>query len=615
VPKLTNQTQQRLFLIWLIISVGVFVLMLTHQSTPMVVLGRYSLNYSALLVSVILVVLASGVTYVQIRRGRLDINRLSIDSSQWLLAWLVMIAMLITLFWAFAPITTIAHATNLFRIFIVATLIFVGSIPLLNTHSAPPRSLLILWITLAGLCAVLSISWLGQVPPPLHYDEPDLANMAVTWAQTGVSNRMTLIGEQSFPDTYWGLYPLGIGLQLLGITQVNARILVALIALCCLPFVYATLQRLYGKGIARAGVLLGIVMVVQQSYVRMDVFAPLCLAVGLWGHVYGEKRFVWHFFAGFFLAMSIEGHQLALVYPIALGIYTTLEYGLVWHKTRTWRYVPFWGLLLGAIVYGLVYILTRATLNGQDIVGFVRTIATSYDEQALTGNTLSQPFFVRVNLVFGELIGTFLNEYPLTLCLGVVALLLSRRDLLVRKWTFVFWVGLGISVCINPKASYQYYIIHTLPLVLLMGGGILNTLVAHRYYWLSMALVGWCVVWIWAGFARLLPSDAIEEVIDIGYQIETVLPRDTAPIVGRSVYYWGLHDFRYYVAPRFIPGEQSPQVVIFTQGLDDDNPYYLDAIQTANLQLAGCYPAPTSGWRVLLYTTPDIAQTLPEKGC
>jgi hypothetical protein len=128
-------------------------------------------------------------------------------------------------------------------------------------------------------------------------------------------------------------------------------------------------------------------------------------------------------------------------------------------------------------------------------------------------------------------------------------------------------------------------------------------------------LVGWCVVWIWAGFVRQLPDDSMAQVIAIGDQINRDLPTEATPVVGRMVYYWGLHDRPFYLSNTYIPQNVAPKVLIFTQGLDDGNQSYLDTIQTANLQLAGCYPAEKSGWRVLLYTTPEIELTLPERSC
>jgi hypothetical protein len=562
-----------------------------------------------------------------VQRGHVDLHRVQIKSTPIALVWLLVISVAILGFWMFSPVTTILPTSNLFRLYVVATLMLVGALPLLQFSPptlAIPNGLI---IGLAGLLCVgvLSIS-LGRVPPSTYYDEAYIVGQAYGWAMTNNANFNAMTGQNEnisfFP---YGYYLLGLWIKATGINESTARLGAILLGWCALPFLWITIRRAFNPNIAIFACVLFALLCTQQTYIRADTIVALAVAIGLWALYHAGNSFVGHFLAGFAFACATHGHFLGLSVAIAVGVIITLQYLWQLITQRRWIYKPFWGMLLGGLMGGLVFALSLALAKNQSIFALPQIIQELYILEANIGG--GADFFTRFRNSLAQWGGDTLLLYPL------VGLTLFSSPIVVwlyppmRRWVLIGVISMVAYLALNPKPVHTYYFVHHLPLVIWIA----SAMMALLYHQLNRWLVVWLMVLLiglqLAQMAVIARDSGSDELIAIGYEIDNLLPSEVEAVIGWEVYYWGLNQRTFYATYNFIADKSPikdmmargastlPQAVIVTVGLDEVHQSIQDYIVIQAFKRLACFDALSFGWRVELYIELDILPGQQDKGC
>jgi hypothetical protein len=615
----SNIQPQNYLLTWVMLACFVFVLMLTHQSEDAVFLGRYSNDYmlhfgilgSGIVIAFLLAITSPKFLKTQIR------------SSWGGILWVGLFGIAILWSWF-----NISDDSRLFRLFVMISLIYFMVLPLQQT----PMFQLPIWVYGIGafaICIMVIVLYLGKVPPAPIFDEALVARWAVQFFRTGDATLYTHFINMP----YISLYPMGALLNTFGITFINARLIALFIILLCLPFMYVIIQRLFGQKIAFFTMTYGVLLSFQLSYFRPDLLIPLSIAIGIVYYDHARGRFWWYVISGFAFASTLEAHVLGLVYGVALGIILTYQYARTLINTcKFFWYKPFWGLLIGGILFVGVFFAIRIFVLGISIPEYFENSSIVY---AFEQNLFKEfTFAERVPIIFGQNIMLLAIHHPLNFIIILLGLFLSTRLPKIRLWLGVVVIGWILFAFLNPKFSYLYYYVHTLPLVLLIFAGLLDYL-EHRiskFASIAVMFISLAFTIAWIDYQTLYQNS--QDLIVAGLDMNEILPEKTQTIIGWEIYYWGFHErdfiFTYaFQGQEFLtPGDEPPvddvlqrfnlpptDAIILTQGRDDTLINLLNYIQENNFERAKCYDAPQMNTSAELYVRPNLIPNIRDVDC
>jgi hypothetical protein len=469
-----------------------------------------------------------------------------------------------------------------------------------------------------ALFVVTVLAFVGRSPTPLLFDEQFFAGWASEIWRTGRLDALDIFyfGETS-SFLLMGLVPLGGWLSVVGVDLAQARLGGFLLGAGALPFVYALLKP-YGRGWAWAGVLWTGLALLGQSYVRPDGWIVLVVAFALWASQ--REGFWWHVLVGVALASTVEGHLLGVRVALAWGI--VVGVGWLWRVVRGqgWRSARFWGLLAGGLGYALAYLLLRLGYYGLSVEGWLAMTADSYALEANLAQQLSLSERVLANMSAFAL--HYVRYAPLEgVLIAVASVLAWQKGGQVRFWTVIFWLSSAILCVVNPKPHYTtFYGLHALPLVVAMLAGVLAHTPPHKRGALASVAV-LAFVWSWAGLLDDTRETREQEVIDVGYRVDALLPADVRGVVGDVPYYWGLHARQFTVQFVFpdedVAGfyerrrEVLPQVVMITEGVTGNLLALNRFVAQEGFVRAFCLPIRALNRRVEVYVHPSV--TVEEK--
>lgn len=599
---------------WVVLSAVVFALMLLHRSTPALILDRYSSSYVLLLLAVLAA--AAAAWGVSLPRLRTAVTRLTLTHRprwlQWL--WLASVAMVLVLYWLYAPITSVNEGPQLFRVYGALTLLAWGLLPLAQSAPLPDfkgdgKTLAVVTVLLLALLLLLE-----RVPPASYYDEGFVASWAVTWARTGDGSLISMSNNYIAPYVYAGLLPIGMFADTFGVTMFNARLGSVLLGALGLPFLFGVTRRWFGTSLAWVAVLVAGAFAIENGYVRADSLSAASLAFALWAIAKADaaRQARWYALAGLALAFTIEGHHLALRFAPAVAGWLLLQ--AVRRDSRAFALRSLGALTVGGASYTLIYLLTRLLSSGLSLSDYLTVVSASYETQVNYGGGFT--FVERV--IRGPLTGfTYLLIVHPVIGIGVVvgsvaALLTRRRELCFL--VFLFYVSSVFYFLLNPKVYHVFYVVHLLPLAVLLTIGTLAVLPVRVRGGASLLVLVLCVAQL-LHVARV--NSPATPLIALSQSLHAHLPAQAQRIVGAEAYYWGLNEREFYavyqVLERLDNAVPNPDVVIVTMGLDSVPNLYAYIAQEG-LTRQACVDLPVFGRRADIYSR--MALSLPfDTGC
>ncbi len=619
-------TRPRIFLGWFISSALLLVPMLAHTSEPATVFGRYSPTYVVMLCIMLGATIAAGLGYALARMGRLPTLPMHLPQSR-TFAWAVVAGgtALLGLMWLFLPGSSHLPPMILFRLYLAA-LIFAGMLILLRASGTfglllSERWSTLLVIALITLAVALTALYVGQVPPSRYFDEAWVANWGWTLFTTGEARALMFPRrplEYSALATWLPLPALGAWLNVTGVTLEMARLFWLFLGWLGAPFIYLTAHRLYGKVAALFALALACILPLSHDYVRADMFVSTTVAAALYCLVRardtGSLR--WHFAVGVLAAMAVEGHQYGARFAFVFGFVYLVDYLWLLWKERRWQWNPaFWAYVAGGLSYLAVFILIHAVVWGNiNVVSAIDVLRKFYaNESAISNAPTLLNRIVDVTQVWTV---RYLVEHPIELMLaffGMLAAFRRRRqeDILLLA-TLLLSLGLFLFMLTHPN---PYYWIHNLPFIAVLAGAFLAEIAgAHKTVLNFAALAGMgAVVILLSANIHLTAtrSQNADRLIEIGEEINAMLPEEIERVAGWQVYYFGLSDRQFVSTENFIdkPGEdwlrdwnvEPPQAIILTRGLDDMHQNIYDYISANGMAVAQCFESDSFGRETALY--------------
>ncbi len=625
---------QRPFIIWLITGIIVLAVMLTHVSVPATILGRYSPSYAAGLAVAVASLIAAAFGWWLTARGTLaKLARLVPTGQPFAYGVIISSVLLLALLWWYLPGSRgVNPAMALFHLY-VCGLVLMGMLALLRASGQfdvpVPHWLRRLGPTLLiALAVLLTVVFLGDVPPSRYYEEPYVANFAWSTYQLGRPDT-TMVPE--FTLEYLAMpasafYPLlGLWYDLFGLTLDTSRLFWLLLGWLSVPFIFLSARRLYNPTAAYLAATLAALFLIMHNYVNPTLYVPAAVAMTLYFSLRGRDAGAslgWHFAAGLIVTTAIEGHAYGVRFSVAFGLYYLVEYGQMLLKVRRWRWNPgFWVFVAGGLTGAVLYTLLHGYYwMGSDISGMLASLQQSYElERAYGGNEVNQ---WSSNL---RLTWEWLREYPAlhpieaAVALWGLLVALRRRSSADRMLVTIYLPSLLLLSAMIAHFNL-YYWVHNLPFVAILGGAMLAGLAGQLKQASAFNLAA--LMLIMGVGALQLTNIALEarksqdhdHLIDIGYAIDAVLPDHVQRVAAWHIYYYALYQREMVGTTSFkVPyqewpealGIEPPQAIAITVGLDDVRDELWDYIEAADMKLAQCWSHPSFGRSTQLYLLPD----------
>jgi hypothetical protein len=531
--------------------------------------------------------------------------------------WILLLGIIISVVWLFG------YNNEIISLSIITSVLFLGLIPLKNlkTPTIPTWFYGFMALIVVGASIVL---FLGRVPVPPNYDEALLAIWANDFYKTG----NPILSTHTIQTPYYSLYPLGVLLTTLGTSFVNARLSATLLTILSLVPLYFLLVRHFGKSATLFVLVYGVIIAIQQSYFRMDVLVPLSVAIGMLCYNRANGRLGMYILSGFAFASALEAHPIAVGYGVALGLVCSVQYIQQILQGKGWKFNPFWGVLIGGILFMLVYFAIRTLGAGISLNEYILRLNSAFQAEETIGQNL--PFTERFPMILFGSFYVFMTTFPLNFLIVSAGMVLSRRIPKLQLWLVVLVVGNIVGALINPKhsiASYAYYTLHSLPIVLFILAGITQYVMKSLKSFAYLTLMFWVILFSWVVMYRQQFDYNGTEQIQLGYEINNLLPPEVNTVMGWETYYWGLEKRQFYMSSSFVSQNytvqerlnllnlESPQAIILTYDLDNRFGAFANYLAQNNFERVQCYEIRTMDLTAELYVLPTILPDIRDEGC
>lgn len=624
---------------WILLFFYIILIMLSHQSTSPVILGRYSSSYFLQIILSCFIFIIGILGFIAVQR-----KWLSKLEGQTRFHYLICIISVIfalvfnILVWFFYPGSRIVAGTMYFMIYLSLISWLVCWLVLhqtrLMTRSIPYSFSWIILGLVFAYAIVFAISYVGRVPAPMFLDEPFLNSQSIGWLTTGRPYVEMMPQRPSnfilHLVTIHFYYLQSHWIQLFGFTLESTRWFHLLFLWLISPVVYLFLRKRMGKIEASIASLFVLMVAIDHNIIRPDVLVSLIVALGLFFYFRYQQMqssFKHHFFLGLLFCFIIEGHPLGIRFGLVIGIFYTWD--LI--QARNWLYKPFWGYLLGGITFSMFYVLIRMYWMEIDITAFVNSINTAYGIEISLKST-DDSYWSRLMDWAPRWIRDYASFHPaefLMLILGLYTsfVVFRRSGQSELKRIYIFFGLSTLSILFISPGYGSYYWMHHLALLSIVGVAYVHYHLQQANTRLTLGTVGLIAVvlpMIMGHQSNQIRNNGVRDLINIGYAINERLPDDVQAITAYQPYYYGLA-FRDYISTEAFGanpvskviewGRAKPQVVVLTRGWDSHYEYLQDYIADEGMILATCYSIRIFGGWVDLYTTPDIADRAGFSAC
>lgn len=608
--------------VWSGFSLVVLVVMLLHESDGGAVFGRYTPRYAVLLGLMLFFVVCSDIVLLLVHTNRL--RRLAVGAAwraQHIGGISAVLIVAVAAFWLLAPISD-SEAGMLFRFYVAAGLLLL-LLALLYEANAQHQIVAERWARwfFAGLLVAAvgaALIYVGQVPGSRYFDEAWLT----AWGQGLASPHLPTDPMVPARDelrtavtSSLTRYGLGHWINLLGVGFNQARLYSLFLAWLGLPFIYQVARQLYGRTAAWSAVVFGVLFALHHSYVYPSGWVATATAIGLYLYFSSRPnqpargRALRHFLSGVVVASALEGHPYGIMSAFGLGAMYAVDFvaGL---RRRQWDYALVW-YVLGGLGYAVVWLAFRMIVSEGALTfsNITSALQQSYGQQVELGKETSR---LQHNLA---LYAEYLTSFPLEFALLLVGTAFAvwraiwHKSEADRRLLLIMGVSLLAFAALLAKYNVYYWIFY-LPFVTLLAGALIRhisppSLAVNRA---QLTLVLALFVLVLAFTASIASNQNVDDMIDLGYAIDAVLPEDITHVNGWDIYYYGLHQRGFTTTQNFILqpetehwGTPPPQAIIVTKGLDDRNPHLLAYIRAHDFQPALCFDLRSFGKRAVLF--------------
>jgi hypothetical protein len=621
-------------LVWFFASVVCLLIMLTHESDSGEILGLYSLRYSLILLVMLVLTAAAGISSGLALSGKLQIPQLKINSR---LRWGILAAgvALVAITWLFLPISSTSGGL-VFRVYLVM-LLFFGLLAIVERFPDLPVGhlgwyvLLVATLVLTALFTILYQD--GYVPPSRYYDEGWLEGWSISLHNRAPGAPLDSMFPMRDPlvvavSTRLSLYGMGYWLELFGVGLRQGRLYSAVLAWLALPFIYATTRRLYGTTAALGALAVAALLPLHHSYTYPTGWVALTNAMGLYFFISAREaasphsQRLRHFLAGLTISFGFEGHAYAVAFAAGLGGVYTLEYaGLIW-RTRSWQRNPnFWLFVLGVLSCAGISIIFRIWISG-GLIGLgnlVDALRASYSVQTTIGGQ-SEGLIWRIWNANASLYGDYFLRYPLEFTLLVIGILAALRRFIQNRNSSdrillaILALSLLVFALVLAKANV-YYWIFLMPFIAALSGAFIAQFGRTKQisgfvpFAASIMIVAMMSVFTIKAAGQ---GQNVNQLLDVSDQISELLPDEVETVAGWETYYMGMYPRQFIATSSFYgfdqmiaPGTLAPDAIILTAGLDDV-PATLAYLEANHLQRAYCFPTGLFDGMTILYLRADL---------
>ena len=335
---------------------------------------------------------------------------------------------------------------------------------------------------------------------------------------------------------------------------------------------------------------------------------------------------------GFALAIGFEGHPYSVRFIIVFGLVYLINYFARIRARRRWLWdAAFWAFVAGGFSYLAIYIVLHVAIWANiDIVSAFEKLRSYYDLEVRIGGTTRFP--TRVIIPTRDWFVQYLVLHPAEAALALLGLLAAvrRNSQIDRLLLALFLPSLLLFFLIFAHFNTTYWI-HNLPFVALFGGSLMAELAGRMGKATSVNFA--TVAGISALVTLLTLNDFLvarqgqdaDRLIEVGREIDLLLPPEIQRVAGWQIYYFGLSDREFYdilnftqeSAELWLPewGVAPPQALILTQGLDDQIPNVVSYIESGAVVPAQCFDIDLFEGVTVLYLMPEYLPDTNHLNC
>lgn len=605
---------------WMFAHLGIFLTLAAHQDDDPVFFNRYNPGYSTLLGFIVVFALIGAVIIWRANAIRLPrrVEMLRVNNIVRVVVLAAGMSGLLAIWLISFPFSVLPIQKELTRAYLTAAVLLTTYMLLFwrGRDQCVPWSVYIAALgVLAVVGVVITVHYLDRFPQLNTIDE--LHNWVVQWtyANTGLLGDTLYKQMIPLPQPIYDSphYIAGLLLRLFGDGFWQARFVRLLMACIALPFIYLTGQRMYGRRAALFAVVVAIFFLAPTAYVRPDVFVGVMLSIALYVYMRAQTtRRPWmHYLTGLCVAIAGEGHPLAYRFGLAFG----LIYGLrwiyeMWQARRLKLDGRVFALAMGGLTGMLIYLSIHIIPGWEQGLHFARNYTP-------VSRTLAEQFNLGAHTVVEQLT-IWLETSPFEFVLFMVGIGVAVIELKDGDRVLLILLLVSEVLMIATYGYYrEFYQVHFLPIVALLGGRLLANLTelrAERFspgrlsgFALATMLVIVSVFSLYQTADSAKDDPTRDEFTAIGQQLKADLPPN-AIVMGNENYFLKIRSPNYYGIQTvttdqwFLAKYQGypllevthPDIIIMS-GSEMDIPKYTPLgdlnqyIADNNFQLARCY--------------------------
>ena len=631
----------------------------THKSKYPVVLGLYSARYALVLFGLLAV--STGLLTFSVPRWRARFAQRPARTVSRRQAWVLMLASWLALPLSFMLLWSILppHQDRplvtafflMFEVLVVAGLLWWSGVGQHGFRFQRPA----FWLfVLFGVQIILLALLSGKVP---DYNQSgtfdEVWPIGSAWKQIHDIDAFHSLSPDRSRHTWFNfpaIWPIsGIYFKLFGVGLLQGRFFYFLLAWLALPFIYQISRHYYGRSAAFASLALGIFAPIHFSRALSHVWVPTATAIALYCYIHstraphGRGARISSFCCGLVAVSAVEGHIYGGAFALAFCVIHLAQLVSSLRRGNGWRGNNCRFFFAGCATFCLVWVGYHIVLPGLNLSEVVDRINKTYfwERFAIGGgakwNPLNPNSWWQLWLKY-----LFIQPFEVILFLIVSINAIWRR----RKGDIQLlsiWGGALLFIGFFIAHLNVHYYIFLFPMIsILFGAWIMDVfgrlanktkgngfqLPIGASYLLITVLCLYSIQSVITANSKgaILQRELINRYVEIGQEINEILPPEEIVIAGDNAYYLGMsHRLNYWNTFSFTWGLPEywpldpPQAIIVTLGLDEGYSGLADWLLQYDFQAVACYPIMSelnlNEWAAILYTLPELNPSVYAQNC
>lgn len=404
----------------------------------------------------------------------------------------------------------------------------------------------------------------------------------------------------------------------IGVGWVEARAFSLLVGLLASPFIFYTANQLYGRIAGWSAALLAISIPLQYNWVRVDIWVAVATSIAIFCYFRSINSKSKHpkyysFFCGFFISSTIDGHFYGIAFVITFCLLFLMQLILPIHKSRSFSFRCTTFFMFGCLSYMIFWFWYHVYLPKIYLRDIPKLFVNNYTWE-MQANPIETTVVNRNVTHILETLRVYFrtqtHEFILLIIVLVASLIKRRKQDYILLLIFFGSVVVFFFIIAHPN---KYYYIFLMPFLSIWFGKLVqminelskSSLINKTIFLSNGAILTLVVVLVvYTGRATEMAFHPVnirnrihlQEMIQVGRELNTKLPNEDVVIVGHFPFYLGMTNRlnyvgRYYsesiVSLSSYPEDLAAFIVLIS---DQNDPVVAEFINSKSFVAIDCIP-------------------------